>query len=89
MGSCAGGKHQATVNKVMSSQSKLNNGDRWPQQRETAVGVSLDRIVSLVCELFGAGFANSLLKSIKTSKRAHTPVKLKDFRLQGTLNVDS
>lgn len=73
----------------MSSHTELNKGDRWSQQRETALGASLDRIVSLVCELFGAGFAKqTLLIPTKTSKQAHTPIRLKGFRLQGTLNVD-
>lgn len=74
----------ATENWSMSSHTTLSNGDRWSQQRETIIKVSLDRIVLLACELFGEGFAKqSLLISTKTSKRAHAPVKLKGFRLQG------
>lgn len=89
VGSCTGCKHQDTENRAMPSHTKLSNGDRWSQQRERAVGVSLDRIISLVCELLGSGFAKqSLLIFNRTSKWADTPIKLKGFRLQGTLNVD-
>lgn len=53
-GSCAGDKHQATENRAVSSHTKLSNGDRLSQQRGTMVGISLNRIVALVCESFGA-----------------------------------
>lgn len=52
-----GDKHQDAKSRVMSSHTNLDNGDRRSHQRETAVGVSLYRIVSVVCEMFGVCFA--------------------------------